>query len=159
MKNILIKKYEKIKKLIKEKSGNNKDKIIEEKILLYTTILSYYSAKLDLKMSDNRLIDKILLNKYDKILVDTMNLNEVLDSFVNSRNENKRASFYDTIHFLELTIQIVPEMLREIKDEYDAGYLATVLNYNQGILTNHENKIIDKKNKKIQKILCKYDKL
>ena len=128
-------KYDELKIYIKyNKDKRYEQEINNEIISLCSSILGYYSAKLDLKVNaDNteRLKDKIMLQSFDKKLLEKLNISSYLDNFININSESKRGEFYSTLDFLELKNHLDSSILTIIKESYDDAYLKTLLNIRQ----------------------------
>lgn len=157
--NLISEKYDKLKIYMKyNKDGKYNTDIDDEIVSLYATILGYYSAKLDMNYSENStesLKDKIMLQSYDKKLVQKLNLEDYLDCFIHYNVESKRGEFNDTISFLKKTCDLDKDDLNMVKNNYDNGYLVTVLNDRQNKLNSNVKKKIYKKHKKGDKMLSK----
>ena len=127
--NYLKEEYKKLKIYIKNNKNNQNNELIKkEKISFYLAVLAYYSAKLDLNICEDRLKDKIILQRYDRLLLEEMDLEEIMDNFINIQSESKRGYFYDTLDFLKIANHINESILIDIKDKYDSAYLTTALN-------------------------------
>ena len=139
-------KYDELKIYIKyNKDKRYEQEINNEIISLYSSILGYYSAKLDLKVNaDNteRLKDKIMLQSFDKKLLEKLNISSYLDNFININSESKRGEFYSTLDFLELKNHLDSSILTIIRESYDDAYLKTLLNIRQNKLDKkNQNRI------------------
>ena len=161
MLDLLSKKYGALKIYAKyNKDGKYDEEINDEIISLYTSILGYYSAKMDFTLSDDyteKLQDKIMLESYDKKLLKKTLLDGYIDYFINPNSKSKKSEFYSTIRFLKITKNKDEETLKELKQNYDDAYLATVLNIKNGNFTkkyrNKVYKIHQKSNKIVEKEL------
>ena len=123
-------------------------------ISIYTSILGYYAAKIDLQVNMNsteKLKDKIMIQSFDKKLIQKLNLSEYMDNFIKVNSDSLRREFYDSIDFLKLTNHINGTILIDLKEDFDSAYLATVLNQRQEKLNIKEQNKIYKKHQKIYK--------
>ena len=153
---LLNKKYDELKIYIKYNKNHIYDEELNDVIVsFYTAVLGYYAAKIDLGINTDvteKLKDKIMLESFDKKLIDKLDLNEYMNYFININSESKRASIYDSIHFLKITKNVDSEILKNIKTDFDDAYLKTAINKNQ-------NKLNIKNQNKIGKIYIKSCKL
>lgn len=149
MLDLLNKKYTELEEKIK-----NKNNIDMDVISIYTSILGYYAAKIDLQVNMNsteKLKDKIMIQSFDKKLIQKLNLSEYMDNFIKVNSDSLRREFYDSIDFLKLTNHINGTILIDLKEDFDSAYLATVLNQRQEKLNIKEQNKIYKKHQKIYK--------
>lgn len=155
--NLLNEKYDRLKVYIKyNRDGRYNEELNDEIISIYASVLGYYSAKIDLNYSENNtesLEDKIMLQSYDKKLIQKLNLTDYIDNFIKPNAESKRAEFYDTILLLKENSNLDKGLIGNIKDSYDNGYLVTVLNKKQNKLNAHIKKKIYKNHEKSYKMI------